>query len=77
MLWNIFSAPQVEEELFEQALLRPDREEFVELFLDYGFVIHKFLNHQRLGMLFEQCQDKNFFIGICLEGILGVRLVSY
>lgn len=57
--------------LFEKALLKTDREEFVSLFLDQGFQIHKYLNHKHLKYLFEKAEDLEFFTTVCLEGILG------
>ncbi|RUS91558.1 hypothetical protein EGW08_000673, partial [Elysia chlorotica] len=67
---------QVTHEMFQQALLRPDREEFVEIFLDRGFVLHNFLSKTRLAMLFERCLDKEFFAGICMETILGEEVTQ-
>ncbi|XP_041360001.1 transient receptor potential cation channel subfamily M member-like 2 isoform X2 [Gigantopelta aegis] len=62
---------RVENHIFHQALLREDREDFVELFLDKGFQVHRYLSHKRLHNLFENARDKEFFIGVCLEGVLG------
>ncbi|XP_059174612.1 transient receptor potential cation channel subfamily M member-like 2 isoform X2 [Physella acuta] len=75
-LFDKFSANKftVDEHLFQQVLLRPDREKFVELFLDRGFILHKYLNHKRLEMLYERCCDKDFFASICLETILGEKV---
>ncbi|ESO90587.1 hypothetical protein LOTGIDRAFT_175813, partial [Lottia gigantea] len=62
---------KVEDYIFHQALQRNNREEFVELFLEKGFQVHRFLNHKRLHHLFENCQDRDFFVGVCMEGVLG------
>ncbi|GFN83125.1 transient receptor potential cation channel subfamily m member 2 [Plakobranchus ocellatus] len=70
-------AIKVTKDMFQEALLRPDREEFVDLFLNRGFVLHTFLTQSRLEMLFEQCQDKDFFAGICMETILGEKVAIY
>ncbi|GFR93166.1 transient receptor potential cation channel subfamily M member 2 [Elysia marginata] len=80
-LTNIFSKYSrnlimVTDDMFQQALLRPSREEFVDLFLDRGFVLHSFLSQTRLATLFERCQDKDFFAGICLETILGEKVTQ-
>ncbi|CAL1530212.1 unnamed protein product, partial [Lymnaea stagnalis] len=65
---------EIDEDQFEQVLLRPGREKFVELFLDRGFLLHKYLNHRRLEMLFERCVDKDFFVSICVERVLGEKV---
>ena len=67
--------PQVSNDHFQQVLLRPERDEFVELFLEHGFPIYQFITHRRLELLFEQCADQSFFVGICLETVLGEKLV--
>lgn len=62
---------QIDKTLFEKSLLRKDREDFVSLFLDQGFQIHKYLNHKNLKYLFEKAEDSEFFQTVCLQGILG------
>ncbi|XP_061163971.1 transient receptor potential cation channel subfamily M member 1-like [Saccostrea echinata] len=62
---------KVDKKLFEQALLKLDREEFVEIFLDQGFLIHKYLNHKKYKLLFEKAEDREFFVSVCLEKVLG------
>ncbi|KAL3880135.1 hypothetical protein ACJMK2_032401 [Sinanodonta woodiana] len=62
---------RIDKNMFEQCLLKKDREAFVELFLDQGVRIHKFLNHRKLKYLFEKAEDREFFVCICLEEVLG------
>lgn len=62
--------------MFEKALLHKDREEFIELFLSQGVKVHKFLNHKKLKLLFEKAEDREFFVNVCLEGVLGITMVS-
>ncbi|KAK7479220.1 hypothetical protein BaRGS_00029564, partial [Batillaria attramentaria] len=67
---------KVEDHVFHLALMRPDREAFVELFLEHGMVVHSYLNHKRLSNLFENAADRDFFVGVCLEGVLGKNASS-
>ena len=67
---------QVAHHVVHLALLRPNREAFVELFLEHGLMIHAYLNHKRLHNLFENPADKDFFVTVCLEGVLGKTVVS-
>lgn len=62
---------KVEDHVFHLALLRADREAFVDLFLEHGMVLHLYLNHKRLANLFENATDRDYFVGVCLEGVLG------
>ncbi|XP_076316396.1 transient receptor potential cation channel subfamily M member-like 2 isoform X3 [Tachypleus tridentatus] len=62
---------KITKDMFEQSLLRPDREEFVNLFLSQGFQVHKFLTPRRLKLLFMRVQNQEFFHSVCWEGILG------
>jgi hypothetical protein len=65
----------IEKFMFEKALLKKDREDFIEIFLDQGFQIHRFLNHIKMFLLFEKCEDREFFLNICMEKGMGVTLV--
>ena len=67
----------VDKSMFEKALLKKNREEFIEIFLDQGFQIHRFLNHIKMFTLFEKCEDREFFLTVCIEKGLGVKLVSF
>lgn len=67
---------RVGDHIFHQALIRPNREAFVELFLDRGMEVHMYLNHKRLHNLFENAIDKDFFIGVCIETVLGKTVVG-
>ncbi|XP_076347471.1 transient receptor potential cation channel subfamily M member-like 2 isoform X4 [Tachypleus tridentatus] len=67
---------KVSKEVFEQALLRPDRERFVNLFLNEGFKLHKYLTPKRLKSLFLRVQNQEFFQSVCWEGVLGHGMLS-
>ncbi|XP_014670278.1 PREDICTED: transient receptor potential cation channel subfamily M member 3-like [Priapulus caudatus] len=67
---------KINKELFELALLRKDREDFIELFLDHGFKIHKYLSHRKLELLFEKGEDQGFFLNVCCGSILGYHVES-
>ncbi|XP_055345657.1 transient receptor potential cation channel subfamily M member 1-like isoform X2 [Paramacrobiotus metropolitanus] len=58
---------QVDNQLFEKALIWKDREHFIERFLDEDFCIHKFLNHSVLLRLFRRGEDNEFFITVVWE----------
>ncbi|GAB6022353.1 hypothetical protein CHUAL_006473 [Chamberlinius hualienensis] len=62
---------KIEKKVFEQALMRQDREAFVDLFLNQGFQIHKYLNEKHLARLYEKSENPEFFRNVCLEGALG------
>ncbi|KAI8793689.1 protein ced-11 [Biomphalaria glabrata] len=66
----------IDDDQFEQVLVRPGRQEFVELFLDRGFSMYKYLNPRRLEQLFERCSDKDFFVTTCLETVLGEKMTE-
>lgn len=62
---------QVDRDIFEEALIRPGREEFVQMFLERGFRVHKYLTPRRLKQLFKKVQGEQFFRSVCWEGALG------
>lgn len=62
---------KLEKSMFEAALTRPNREEFVDLFLSHGFRAHKFVTPSRLKNLFKRIHDQEFFRSVCWEGVLG------
>jgi hypothetical protein len=66
---------EVDKMMFEKALLKKNREDFIEIFLDQGFQIHHFLNHIKMFLLFEKCEDREFFLSVCIEKGLGTKLV--
>ena len=66
---------QIPDHIVHFALIKP-REEFIDLFLAHGLLLHLYLNHKRLHNLFENPADKDFFITVCLEGVLGKSIVS-
>nr|XP_050041184.2 transient receptor potential cation channel subfamily M member-like 2 [Dermacentor andersoni] len=67
---------QIDREDFEYALLKPKREEFLHIFLNRGFLIHKYLDPKRLRQLFAKIQHEEFFRTVCWEGALGHSLLS-
>lgn len=68
---------QLEKSIFEIAILKADREDFVDLFLTHGFRVHKFLTPFRLIRLIRySLLESNFFRNICMEAILGIAVWS-
>ncbi|RWS12646.1 protein ced-11-like protein [Dinothrombium tinctorium] len=67
---------RLQKDLFQAALLRPNREEFVDLFLTHGFRLHKFITPARLRRLFKFIYHEEFFHTVCWEGVLGHSLMS-
>lgn len=57
--------------MFDEAILRPNRERFVDLFLNQGFQVHKYLTPRRLIVLFKKVRHHEFFQTVCWEGALG------
>ncbi|WAQ99063.1 TMP2L-like protein, partial [Mya arenaria] len=78
--WQIFQQDttkvRIDKKMFEKALLRKDREEFIDLFLTQGIRVHKFLNHKKLKLIFEKAEDREFFYSVCIEGVLGLIVES-
>lgn len=62
---------EIKHNIFENAILRTDREEFVELFLDQGFYIHRYLGRNNIRDLFTKTDNREFFVTVILQGILG------
>uniref|UniRef100_A0A1W7RAU8 Protein ced-11 n=1 Tax=Hadrurus spadix TaxID=141984 RepID=A0A1W7RAU8_9SCOR len=62
---------QISKAVFEQALHQSNREDFISLFLEQGFQVHKYLTPRRLKNLFRIAQREEFFRAICWETILG------
>ncbi|KAH9369533.1 hypothetical protein HPB48_019676 [Haemaphysalis longicornis] len=67
---------KIDREDFEYALLKPKREEFLHIFLNRGFQIHKYLTPKRLRQLFTKIQHEDFFRSVCWEGALGHTALS-
>lgn len=67
---------RLQKDLFYTALLRSDREEFVDLFLLHGFRVHTFVTPKRLLRLFKHIYSQEFFHTVCWEGVLGHSLMS-
>jgi hypothetical protein len=67
---------EIKHGIFETAVFRMDREEFVELFLDQGFYIHRYLGRNNIHELFTKAENREFFVTVILQGILGHFTVS-
>ncbi|GIY85036.1 transient receptor potential cation channel subfamily M member 6 [Caerostris darwini] len=67
---------KIDKEFFDEAILRPQRESFVDLFLNQGFQVHKYLTPRRLILLFRKVRHQEFFQTICWEGALGYGPMS-
>ena len=68
---------QNEKTIFEIALVRENREDFIDLFLSHGFRVHKYLNPFRLRRLIRYSLiDSEFFRSVCMENILGIATWS-
>ncbi|XP_054160848.1 transient receptor potential cation channel subfamily M member-like 2 [Oppia nitens] len=68
---NSGNTSKLDKSLFESALIRPNREEFIDLFLSLGFQIHKFLSPSRLSRIFKLIHDNDFYSSHCWENILS------
>ncbi|OQV11764.1 putative Transient receptor potential cation channel subfamily M member 7 [Hypsibius exemplaris] len=55
---------QVDNDLFEKALMWKGREKFVERFMEEDFALHRFLSHSRLLNLFRHAEDNDFFVNV-------------
>ncbi|XP_071041740.1 transient receptor potential cation channel subfamily M member-like 2 isoform X2 [Parasteatoda tepidariorum] len=64
---------KVDHNMFEQTLLRDDREEFISMFLENDFQVHRYLNSTRLIRLFEHVLKEEFFHEVCWVKLLGYR----
>ncbi len=62
---------EIKNALFEKAICSVDREEFVELFLDQGFYIHRYLGRNNIRVLFTKAEEQEFFVTVVLQGVLG------
>ncbi|KAH3781577.1 transient receptor potential cation channel subfamily M member-like 2 isoform X2 [Dreissena polymorpha] len=67
---------RIDRKMFEKALLQKDREKFIDLFITQGVRVHRYLNHKKLKLLFEKAEDREFFITVCLEGMLGTKVTT-
>ncbi|XP_060064853.1 transient receptor potential cation channel subfamily M member-like 2 [Ylistrum balloti] len=63
---------KITHELFDRALLKKGREDFVDLFLSRDAIqVHKYLNHRKLLYLFNNLENEEFFLTVCLDGVLA------
>ncbi len=72
-----FKIIQITHEIFEKAILSLDSEQFVELFLNQGFPIHKYFRPSHLKDLFEKTEKREFFVSVILQGMLGYSSIVY
>ena len=63
--------------MFEQCLIQKERDQFIYLFLSQGVKVHSYLNPKKLKFLFEKAEDRELFFSVCMEGILGLNVVSH
>jgi hypothetical protein len=66
----------IQPDLFDKALLGEKLEQFVSLFLDQEFALHRYLKSDKLVSLFNQTKDRDFLTRTSLEGILGLTGVN-
>jgi hypothetical protein len=64
-------ALHLEKKLFEESLTRPNRIEFVDLFLSHKFKLRAFVSSKRLKRMYKIIHSHDFFRTVCWEGILG------
>lgn len=62
---------EIKNNIFENAILRADREDFIELFLDQGFYVHRYLGRNNIRDLFTKADNREFFFTVVLQGVLG------
>ncbi|CAG5136881.1 unnamed protein product, partial [Candidula unifasciata] len=60
----------VKDYLFMHALILPEREQFVEIFLNMGFQLRRFLTESNMLYIYEESLNNDFFVHVCLERIL-------
>ncbi|GBM23290.1 Transient receptor potential cation channel subfamily M member 2 [Araneus ventricosus] len=61
----------IDNETFFRALTKPQREQFVSIFLSRGFVLHRFLDSKTLLQLFQDSLSREFFRNVVWESVLG------
>ncbi|KAF8767339.1 Transient receptor potential cation channel like protein [Argiope bruennichi] len=61
----------IDNETFFRALTKPQREQFVSIFLSRGFELHKFLDSKTLLQLFQDSLSREFFRSVIWESVLG------
>ncbi|KAK0055225.1 transient receptor potential cation channel subfamily M member-like 2, partial [Biomphalaria pfeifferi] len=67
---------RIKDDLFMEALLLPNREQFVELFMDTGIVLHRLVSLYKLQNLYEKSLDNDFFDSICLDKVLNLKITT-
>lgn len=68
---NDYSHIEIKNNLFEKAICTQNREEFVQLFLDQGFSIHRFLGRNNIRDLFTKTEENEFFDSVIIQSIMG------
>ncbi|XP_055345072.1 transient receptor potential cation channel subfamily M member-like 2 isoform X2 [Paramacrobiotus metropolitanus] len=61
---------QIPDASFEAALILAGREEFVDMFMQQDFILHRYLNHLKLVKIFRRATDGKFFMDIVWQRIL-------
>ncbi|OWA49889.1 putative Transient receptor potential cation channel subfamily M member 3 [Hypsibius exemplaris] len=61
---------RIDRDIFEQALLKRDREAFVDMFLQQGFQLNTFVTASQLRTLFAKVEDREFFVTVVWESLL-------
>ena len=68
---------QIDSGIFMEALLREDREEFVDIFLRRQFQLSKFMSKGRLKLIYQKVLCEDFFFLVCWMGALGNTVSGY
>jgi hypothetical protein len=68
---NDYAQIEIRNQLFEKAICSHNREEFVQLFLDQGFSIHRFLGRNNIRDLFTKTEENEFFVTVIIQSIMG------
>lgn len=66
-----YKSIEINSNIFEMAILKADREEFVELFIEEGFYIHRYLGRNNIRELFAKAENREFFVTVILQSMLG------
>nr|XP_042905556.1 transient receptor potential cation channel subfamily M member 2-like [Parasteatoda tepidariorum] len=64
---------KIDNEIFFKCLVKPEREQFIAMFLKNGFKVRKFINSQVLSSLFQNSLKEMFFRSVVWETIFGYR----
>lgn len=62
----------IDKSLFLHALVKKDRESFIELFLEFGFKLRSIFTFDTLTWLMQKSSKNHLFLLICCQNILGL-----